>query len=124
MGDVGCFAAPLALGLTLAPQPAPLGAAASAPAIGELEIVAGAVAITRANVIIAQPTAGDPVYCGDMVETGSDGSAAIAFVDGTAFHLYAGTRVVLDEFICGTEKSANSALLRVVKGMFRVVAGR
>lgn len=111
-------------GVDVGPAASSAGQAASAPAIGELEIVAGAVAITRANVIIAQPTAGDPVYCGDMVETGSDGSAAIAFVDGTAFHLYAGTRVVLDEFICGTEKSANSALLRVVKGMFRVVAGR
>ena len=111
-------------GVDVGPAASSAGQAASAPAIGELEIVAGAVAITRANVIIAaQPTAGDPVYCGDMVETGSDGSAAIAFVDGTAFQLYAGTRVVLDEF-CGTEKSANSALLRVIKGMFRVVAGR
>ncbi len=96
----------------------------SEPAIGKLQTVMGLVTITRANMVVAQPTVGDFVYEGDLIETGIDGQLAIAFVDGTTFQLYADARLVLDEFICSAEKSSNSALLRVVTGVFSFIAGK
>ena len=88
----------------------------SAPAIGKLQMVIGSVTITRANVVVAQPAVGDLVYIGDLIETGSDGLVAIVFADGTPFQLYPSARMVLDEFVCGAEKSSHSARFRVLKG--------
>src|SRR5579864_3450530 len=106
------------LGASSAPQ------AVSAPAIGKVQTVTGLVTVTRANVIGARPVVGDFVYKGDLIETGADGLIAIAFVDGTEFHLRDDARLVLDEFNYGADKSSQSALLRVLKGMFGVVAGK
>ena len=96
----------------------------SKPAIGKLQTVAGLVTVTRANVVIAQPAVGDLVYEGDLIKTGIDGLIAISFVDGTRFHLYASAHIVLDEFICGEEKSPDSALFRIVKGVFGFIGGK
>jgi hypothetical protein len=96
----------------------------SGPAIGKLQTVVGLVTITRADVIVAKPTVGDLVYERDVIETGIDGVVAIVFADGTTFQLYADAHLVLDEFVCGAEKSANSALFRLVKGVFSFIAGK
>ncbi len=96
---------------------------ASAPAIGTFQVVRGLVTVTRGDAV-AQPAVGDPIYQGDLIETRSDGQVAIVFVDGTNFHLHADSRLVLDEYICGAEKSSDSALLRVVRGAFGLVAGQ
>src|SRR5271163_3630970 len=90
----------------------------SAPAVGKLKTVTGFVAITRANIVIAQPAIGDLVYERDVIETGNDGVVDILFADGTTFQLCADAHLVLDEFVSGAEKSSNSALLRLVKGAF------
>jgi hypothetical protein len=95
----------------------------SAPAIGELRAVTGSVTVMRGDAV-AQATAGDSVCQSDVIETGADGSVVIAFVDGTALELRPGTLVVLDEFVCGAESSSGSALIRIVKGMFAVAAGK
>jgi hypothetical protein len=96
----------------------------SALAIGKFQIVKGSVTVTRANVVVSAPSVGELVYEGDLIETGSDGLIAIVFLDGTNFHLSTDARLVLDEFICGTEKSSPSALLRVTKGVFSLIAGK
>src|SRR5579862_4075759 len=98
--------------------------AASAGAIGTLQTVTGLVTLKREGVQVAHPAVGDCVYEGDQIETGADGLVIIAFVDGTTFHLYADACVVVDEFNCGAAKSSNSALLRVLKGMFGFIAGK
>src|ERR1700686_3620537 len=98
--------------------------AVSAAAIGKVQTVMGSVTIMRANVILDPPAVGDFVYKGDLIETGVGGLIAIAFVDGTEFHLRDDARLVLDEFNYDADKSSQSALLRVVRGMFGVVAGK
>jgi hypothetical protein len=84
----------------------------------------GEVTITRANVIVAQPAVGDLIYEGDLIETGINGLIVIVFVDGTTFHLYASAHMVLDEFICGAGKSSNSALFRILRGVFSFFSGK
>src|SRR5579862_5902054 len=98
--------------------------AVSAGAIGTLQTVTGLVTLKREGIQVAHPAVGDCVYEGDQIETGADGLVIIAFVDGTTFHLYADACVVVDEFNCGAAKSSNSALLRVLKGMFGFIAGK
>jgi hypothetical protein len=93
-------------------------------AIGKIKTAIGLVTIARASAIVAQPAVGDLVYEGDLIETGIDGLVGIVFVDGTTFHLYANARMVLKEFIYGAEKSSNSALLQVIKGVFSFFAGK
>jgi Legume lectin domain len=95
----------------------------SAPAVGRFQIVTGLVTVTRAN-FAHQAIVGNPVYEGDLIETGVDGLVAIAFMDGTTFHLQADARLVVDEFICGAEKSSGSARLRLINGAFGLVAGK
>ncbi len=95
----------------------------SAPAIGKLQTVIGSVAITRADAIATQPAVGDSVHEGDLIETGVDGFVAIVFVDGRIFHLHASAHMVLDEFICGADKSHRLAVFRVAKGVFGFGAG-
>jgi hypothetical protein len=95
----------------------------SVSAVGKLQTVMGSVAITRAKSVI-QAIAGDALYQGDTIVTGVDGSVGIAFVDGTKLRLYSSTHLVLDKFVCGTENSVHSTLLRIAKGMFGVIAGK
>ena len=96
----------------------------SPPAIGKLLAVRGEVAITREKVVVVQPTVGDLVYQNDLIETGNNGLIDIAFVDGTTIRLYADAHLVLTEFVCSAEKSSNSALLHIAKGVFGFVAGK
>ena len=93
-------------------------------AVGKLETVTGLAAIKRGDGVVAQPAVGDLVYEGDQIETGADGLIVIAFSDGTTFQLYADACVVLDEFIYGAANTSNSALLRVLRGVFGFVSGK
>src|SRR5262249_31747687 len=95
----------------------------SAPAIGTLRAATGLVTIKRAE-IIAQAFAGESVYLDDVIETGADGFVTVVFVDGNAFCLRPDTVMVLDEFVFNPGKSSNSALFRILKGAFTVIAGK
>ena len=94
------------------------------PAIGKLQAVLGVVTVTRADGTVAQSVAGNPVYQGDLVETGNDSLVAIVFVDGTTFRLNADACLALDKFTFDEKASSNSAVLRVLRGMFTFFAGK
>ena len=91
--------------------------------IGNVKKIDGNVIVIRNGAALSLKV-GDAVFKSDIIETGIDGLIVIAFVDGTTFNLYASACVVLDEFICGAEKPFNSALLRVVRGVFAFIAGK
>ncbi|MBR0756698.1 VCBS domain-containing protein [Bradyrhizobium jicamae] len=67
--------------------------------------------------------AGDPVCRGDAIETAAGARIGIRFIDGTVFNLSAGTRVVLDEFICDPGGLPQSAGLAVTRGSFAFMPG-
>src|SRR5580698_7228908 len=90
--------------------------------VGVLRIVFGSVTITRANSVVGDPIVGQSVYEGDVIETSDDGVIAIAFVDGSIFHLHPNGRIALDELNCDTENS--SALIHLAKGAFGFIAGK
>jgi hypothetical protein len=87
-----------------APASSLAGSVASIP-IGKVVTATGSVTIERADAVVvqvnlpatggSQTKVGDPVYRGDVVQTGSDGKVGITFTDGTAFNLSSSARMVL-----------------------------
>jgi hypothetical protein len=100
------------------------GAAAAAAAVGIVQSAVGLATIRRANGAPSLAVAGDAVRVGDAIETGGDGAAVLAFVDGTTFHLGADSHLVIDEFRCRAGQPTDAALFRVAKGVFGFVAGK
>ena len=98
--------------------------------IGKVVSATGAVTIEHANAVVIQATVsgptkvGDPVYLGDVVQTGTDGRVGINFTDGTTFNLSVNARMVLDEYVYEPAGSSNSTLFSLTKGTFTFVAGR
>src|SRR5262245_15512349 len=92
--------------VTLAILPDLASAQTQSP-IGKVVSVEGAVTIQHTAAVVsqvnapsgaAQPKAGDFVYKGDIVQTGADGKASLAFADGTAFNISSNARMELSEF--------------------------
>src|SRR5262249_17662042 len=103
--------------------------------IGKVVTATGSVTIEHANGVVVQanvpagsgagPTAiGDPVYKGDVVQTGADGKVGISFSDGTAFNLSSNARMVLNEFVYDPNGKSNSTLFSLSKGTFTFIAGK
>ena len=113
-----------------APQPAI--ADASAKPIGRVVTAAGSVTIEHGNAVVVQASVGqpgsikpgDPVYLGDIAQTGADGKLSISFTDGTAFTLSSSARMVLNEFVYDPNGKSNSTLFSLTKGTFTFVAGK
>ncbi len=94
------------------PEPATL--------VGALQVSFGAVAITRPGAAPAQAALGDVVREGDILDTGEDGVAVIAFLDGSTLHLHANGHLVLDGPSSGPEERT---VVRIAKGIFGLVRG-
>jgi hypothetical protein len=103
--------------------------------IGRVVTAAGSVTIEHTNAVVVQANVpattgvgqtkmGDPVYRGDVVQTGVDGKVAITFTDGTAFNLSANARMVLNEFVYDPNGKSNSTFFSLSKGTFTFIAGK
>jgi hypothetical protein len=116
-----------------AAQNAPAAQAGTAKPIGKVVIVAGAVTIEHVNAVILQANAtsqpeptkvGDPIFLGDVVQTGADGKVSITFADETAFNLSSNARMTMDEFVYDPNGKSNATLFSLTKGTFTFVAGK
>ena len=103
--------------------------------IGKVVTATGSVTIEHTNAVVVQANIpatagvsqtklGDPVYRGDVVQTGADGKVAITFTDGTAFNLSANARMVLNEFVYDPNGKSNSTFFSLSKGTFTFIAGK
>src|SRR4029078_9176371 len=66
---------------------------------------------------------GDPVFQGDSIETGADGSLVLLFCDGTIFELSESAHLALDDFKYEPNDGSNLALFRIVRGAFSFING-
>ena len=64
----------------------------------------------------AKAKIGDPIYLGDIVQTGADGRLGITFTDGTAFDLSSNAHMEMTEFVYDPNSKSNSTLLSLTKG--------
>jgi hypothetical protein len=94
----------------------------SAKVIGHVTKIFGNATATRNGVSIIL-NAGDNVNKGDVVQSGSDSTLSITFVDGTVFGLSSNARMVLNEMVYDPNGSNNSSLLSLVQGTITFVAG-
>ena len=109
-------------------------ASIDASPIGKILTVTGSVTVEHASAVIVQasvPTSaigqakvGDPVYRGDMIQTGADGALGIVFTDGTSFNISKNARMELNEFVYDPNSQSNSTLFNLSKGTFTFVAGK
>src|SRR5207248_5975125 len=99
------------------------GSASVAPAvIGHVTKLAGNATAIRNGVSIIL-NQGDTVHKGDVVQSGSDSTLGITFIDGTVFGLSSNARMVLNEMVYDPNGSNNSSLLSLVAGTISFVAG-
>ncbi len=98
------------------------GAIVPAKVIGQVTKLTGSATAVRNGVSISL-NIGDNVHKGDVVQSGSDSSLGITFIDGTVFGLSSNARMVLNEMIYNPTGSNNASLLTLVQGTISFVAG-
>src|ERR1700693_1280707 len=98
------------------------GATAAAQVIGHVTKLNGNATAMRNGVSIILNN-GDNVEKGDVVQSGSDSTLGITFIDGTVFGLSSNAKMVLNEMIYDPNGSNNSALMSLVAGTISFVAG-
>jgi hypothetical protein len=111
----------------------PPAAAVDLTPIGKVLTLTGSVEIEHTSAVIVQanlPTSGagqakvdDPVYRGDLIQTGADGTLGITFADGTSFKVSSNARMELNEFVYDPKGNSNSTLISLSKGSFTFLAG-
>jgi hypothetical protein len=98
------------------------GSASAGQVIGHVTKLTGSATAIRNGVSIIL-NQGDNVEKGDVVQSGSDSTLGITFIDGTVFGLSSNARMVLNEMVYDPNGSNNSSLLSLVAGTISFVAG-
>jgi fibronectin-binding autotransporter adhesin len=99
------------------------GTATAGKVIGHVTKLQGTATAIRNGVSIILHQ-GDNVEKGDVVQSGSDSTLGITFVDGTVFGLSSNARMVLNEMVYDANGSNNSTLFSLVAGTISFVAGQ
>ena len=106
---------------------------ASVKPIGKVVSTRGDVRVEHTSAVVVQAALtnavgqtkiGDPIFLGDVLQTGADSRVGITFTDGTAFDLSSNARMVMTEFVYDPNSKSNSTLLSLTKGEFTFVAGK
>ncbi|GLH80381.1 hypothetical protein SSBR45G_52900 [Bradyrhizobium sp. SSBR45G] len=98
------------------------GAASAGKVIGHVTKLQGTATVIRNGVSILLHN-GDNVEKGDVVQSGSNSTLGITFIDGTVFGLSSNARMVLNEMVYDPNGSNNSSLISLVAGTISFVAG-
>ena len=98
------------------------GSPSVAQVIGHVTKLIGTATAIRNGVSIILNN-GDNVNKGDVVQSGSDSTLGITFIDGSVFGLASNAKMVLNEMIYDPNGSSNSSLISLVQGTISFVAG-
>jgi hypothetical protein len=105
-------------------QYAQAGSAVGAQSIGQVGDVMGQAFAVRADGTRVPLEKGDPVFQGDIVETGGNESAVrMVFLDKTEFALGADAKLALDELVFNPATQSGSAQFSILKGVFVFSSG-
>jgi len=96
--------------------------AADADAIGRIDMVEGTVHVLRDGKMILL-SKDDPVFQGDTILTGADGSIGITFIDQTVFSLGEDGEMSIDEMIYDSDAQEGTFAANMVKGVFSFISG-
>jgi len=92
--------------------------------IGNVENLSGTVWAIRTDGTKVELNVGDPVYQGDILESGPDGAVGVLLADETTFSMAENGRMVLDEMIYDPATEDGSVSLSVLQGVFTFVSGQ
>ncbi|NQV99064.1 MAG: FecR domain-containing protein [Rhodospirillales bacterium] len=92
--------------------------------IGRVETASGTIKATRADGTEVNLAQGDPVYLGDILETGSDAAVGITFADESTFSLGEDGRLTLDDMIYDPGGQTGSMQVNLLQGAFTFVSGQ
>ncbi len=93
-------------------------------AIGQVETVVGTARVTRPDGTEAVLRKGDPIYQGDVLETGGDGAVGVILADNSVFSLGEGGRMVLDEMVYDPGAGEGAAVVNLLAGAATFVSGQ
>ena len=126
-GDGGWFTSQLVRSFLItetAGQYAQAGPATTASPVGQVQVTTGAVSARRADGTQVTLREGDPIFQGDVVETGIDATVNLIFVDDTTFTLGGDARLAIDEMIYNPATESGTSSLSILKGAFVFVSGQ
>ena len=78
----------------------------------------------RANGTKVELSEGDPVFQGDILQSGAGGSLGIVLADETTFSMAENGRMVLDEMVYDPSTQEGSISMSVLQGVFTFVSGQ
>lgn len=125
-GDGGWFTPSLIRSFTISETPgqfAQVGDPASTSPIGQVQVFTGSVFARRVDGTQVSLQVGDPVFQGDIVETGPNSTINLIFVDETTFTLGGEARLAIDELVYNPETQSGTSALSILKGAFVFVSG-
>jgi len=101
--------------------------------IGKILKTTGSVFLEHTGAVIVQASlpangngqakVGDAVYEGDVIKTGANSTANLAFADGTSFNISQNAQMELNEFVYSPNGKSNSTVYNLTKGAFTFIAG-
>jgi len=105
-------------------QYAQAGGPEGAQPIGTVVSLSGTASAKRASGIDVELKSGDPVFQGDVIQTGADSAVGLSFADKSVFNMSANARMVLNDFVYDAGGSSNKMLFNFVEGTFSFVSGQ
>jgi large repetitive protein len=92
--------------------------------VGQVESMSGTVVAVRADGTRVELNTGDPIYQGDTLETGADGSVGVVLADQTTFSMANNGQMVIDQMVYDPGRNEGSITMSVVEGVFTFVSGQ
>lgn len=91
--------------------------------IGQIDKLQGDVYASRPDGLRRKLAAGDPVFQGEVIETGGGASIGIIFADRSTFALNENARMLLDQLVYDPGAKRGALKLSLLKGAFLFVSG-
>lgn len=91
-------------------------------AIGQVNTLTGSVTVQRGGQRLPLKV-GDAIYQKDVIETASDSTVGVTFVDNSVFSAGPGSRLALDQFHFDSNNFKGDMLAELSKGTLSVVSG-
>ena len=97
---------------------------AAAESVGRVDTLEGSVEVTRADGTKVTLSQGDPIFEGDVIETGANGSVSMVMADDTVFSLDHNGTMNMDEVVYDPASQSGQMGVTVVKGVLSFVSGQ
>lgn len=91
--------------------------------IAEVSEVKGSATVTHKDGSQGVLTKGSPIFEGDVIETGPDGSANILFSDDSSFVVSNNAKLSVDDFAFDTQTRQGESKFSVLRGLFVYTSG-